>query len=390
VIGVSRRSGRRLPGVLLATLLAGAVLTGCSTGGYTAAGPFRPLPEGAPPEVGPPTSQAPIPAPGNPAAPGSGKDTGDPNVVASGLAIPTGLVVLPDGSALVAERDTGRILQVFPDRAPPKVRMTVPGIDPTGDGGLLGLALSPTYDEDGLLYAYLSTATDNRVVRFPLGGTPNPVFTGIPHGATHNGGGLAFGLDGHLFVGTGDTGRPELSENPTSLAGKVLRIDVFGHPGGPAAIYTRGHQDVTALCLGSAVGLLATDVGAAAGADEVDLLTPGGDYGSSAPRGVGPVTTFPAADAGLGGCTIARSTLFVGALTGKQVHVLTLDPHGQVTGKQDALLRGKYGRLRTVVADSTGAVWITTSNKDGHGTPSKDDDRVLRIQPPSGGANSPL
>ena len=105
-------------------------------------------------------------------------------MVASGLAVPTGLVVLGDGSAIVGERDTGRLLQVFPDRSPARELMTVPGIDATGDGGLLGLALSPTFSEDGLIYAYLSTAADNRVVRFPIGGTPNPVLTGIPHGAT--------------------------------------------------------------------------------------------------------------------------------------------------------------------------------------------------------------
>ena len=122
--------------------------------------------------------------------------------------MPTGLVVLPDGSAVVGERDTGRLLQVFPDRSPARELMTVPGLDTAGDGGLLGLALSPTYPEDGLLYAYVSTATDNRVVRFPLGGTPNPVLTGIPRGEAHNGGGLVFGADGTLYVGTGDAGDP--------------------------------------------------------------------------------------------------------------------------------------------------------------------------------------
>ena len=390
VDGVKGRSGTRLPAALLAGLLAGVVLTGCSTDGYTAAGPFRPLPEGAPPEVGPPTTAAPVPSPEGPANPGSGRDAGDPNVVASGLSVPTGLVVLPDGSALVAERDTGRILQVFPDRAPAKLRMTVPGIDATGEGGLLGLALSPTFDEDGLLYAYLSTATDNRVVRFPIGGTPNPVFTGIPHGATHNGGGLLFGTDGHLFVGTGDTGRPALSEDPRSLAGKVLRIDVFGRPGGAAAVYTRGHRDVTALCRAASGCVLATDVAAPAGDDEVDALVPGGDFGAPVPRGIPPLMTFPAAEAGLGGCAVDRTTLFAGALAGKEVHVVTLDSSGKVTGKPDRLLHAKYGRLRTVVLGGDGALWITTSNRDGVGTPAKDDDKVLRVLPPSSQADSPL
>ncbi|HLM03708.1 MAG TPA: PQQ-dependent sugar dehydrogenase, partial [Blastococcus sp.] len=236
------RAARVLPVLLLV-----AVLTGCGDDGYQAKGPFRPLPEGAPPEVGPPTSQPPVP--GDPAQPGAGEDGGDPNVVASGLAVPTGVALLPDGSAIVGERDTGRLLQVFPDRSPPRELMTVPGLDTSGDGGLLGLAVSPTYAEDGLFYAYITTTTDNRVVRFPLGGTPNPVFTGIPRGATHNGGGLLFGPDGHLYVGTGDTGDAAVARAPGSLAGTVLRIDVFGRPAGADAVFTRGHRDVTAICL---------------------------------------------------------------------------------------------------------------------------------------------
>ena len=181
-----RRRTRGRSSWAVAVLLSGVVLTGCGNDGYEPAGPFRPLPEGAPPEVGPPSSRPPVP--GQPAEPGSGGDQGDPNVVASQLSVPTGLTLMPDGSALVGERDTGRIVQVFPDRSPARELMTVPGIDTSGDGGLLGLALSPTFLEDGLVYAYMTTPTDNRVVRFPIGGTPNELFTGIPRGAVHNGG----------------------------------------------------------------------------------------------------------------------------------------------------------------------------------------------------------
>src|SRR3954469_5425687 len=271
-------------------VLAAAVLTACGDGGYHPAGPFRPLPEGAPPEVGPPPSQtAPAPrAPAQRAQPGAGPAAGDPNVVASGLSVPTGLALLPDGSAVVGERDTGRVLQVFPDRSPGRELMTVPGIDAAGDGGLLGLALSPTYVEDGLLYAYVSTATDNRVVHFPLGGTPNPVLTGIPRGERHNGGGLLFGSDGTLFVGTGDAGDPALGSDPGSLAGKVLQIDVFGRPVGPSPVLSRGYHNVTALCQSPVPdeagrgALYATD-DAAEGPDAVDLVVGGADYGTVAP-----------------------------------------------------------------------------------------------------------
>jgi glucose/arabinose dehydrogenase len=375
---------------LAAVLVAGTLLSGCGGGGYHPVGPFEPVPEGAPPEVGPPTTQAPVP--GNPAQPESGDSAGDPNVVASGLNVPTGLVVLPDGSAVVGERETGRLLQVYPDRSPARELMTVPAVDTTGDGGLLGLALSPTYVQDGLVYAYLSTATDNRVVRFPLGGTPNPVLTGIPRGATDNGGALLFGADGSLFVGTGDTGNPALASDPNSLAGKVLRIDTFGRAVGASPVYSRGHRDVTGLCqVGgtdlAAQPLYATDA-TQDGPDELDAITEGTDY--AGPTGRRPVAQISAQEGGLGGCAAASGGVFLGAMDGQRVRALTIDGNGAVTGDPQDLLAGQYGRLRTVVLDAEGALWITTSNRDGIGTPADDDDRVLRIQPPTTTGSSPL
>jgi len=300
--------------------------------------------------------------------------------------------VLPDGSAVVGERDSGRLLQVFPDRSPARELMTVPGVDTTGDGGLLGLALSPTFLQDGLLYAYLSTATDNRVVRFPLGGTPNPVLTGIPRGEIDNGGALLFDADGTLFVGTGDTGNPALASDPNSLAGKVLKIDTFGRAAGASPVYSRGHRDVTALCR-AGVGdlanqpLYATDA-TTDGPDELDAITTGTDYGS--PAGRSPVAEVRAEEGGLGGCAATTGGVFLGAMDGQRVRALTIDGNGVVTGDPEEFLAGEYGRLRTVVLDAEGALWITTSNRDGVGTPTTDDDRVLRIQPPTTTGSSPL
>jgi glucose/arabinose dehydrogenase len=304
------------------------------------------------------------------------------------LEVPTALALLPDGTAIVGERDTGRLLQVFPDRSPARELMTVPDLDTSGDGGLLGLAVSPTYPEDGLLYAYVSTATDNRVVRFPLGGTPNPVFTGIPRGEVHNGGGIVFGPDGDLYVGTGDTGDPALAADPTSLAGVVLRIDVFGQPAGADAVFTRGHRDVTAICQRGEQALYATDE-ASEGPDELNLLTGGANY---APGGTGPVVEILAEEGGLGGCAAAPDVAFLGALDGERLHVIPLDPppDGSEPEDPEELLGGQYGRLRTVVLDLEGALWITTSNRDGVGTPGEGDDKVLRILPPDSGAESPL
>lgn len=367
-------------------------LAGCGGGGYTPSGPFRAQQEDPGPQVGPPAQTSPAPRPGDPSTPGTDQDVeGDPNVLASGLAVPTGLVLLPDGTGVVAERETGRLLQVFPDRSPARELMVVPGVDTTGDGGLLGLALSPTFAEDGLLYAYLTTATDARVVRFPIGGTPNPVVTGIPRGETRNGGGLVFGVDGTMYVGTGDTGTAALAQDPTSLAGKVLAYDVFGQPVGASPVYSSGLSDVRSLCLGADGSVYATD-DAATGPDELDKLVPGGDYGSPAalPGSGAPVLSVPGETGGLAGCAISGSYVFLGALEGKQVVLATLGPDGAPVAEPQPFLADQYGRLRTVVVDVQGALWITTSNTDGLGTPGADDDKVLRIQPPASDATSPL
>ena len=262
------------------------------------------------------------------------------------------------------------------------------GIDTSGDGGLLGLALSPSFTEDGLLYAYVSTATDNRVVRFPIGGKPNPVLTGIPRGATDNGGGLWFAPDGTLFVGTGDTGRPELAADPQSLAGKVLHVDEFGRAVGRTRVYSSGHRDVAALCSTGAEDATLF----AAGDRELNAVTEDSDHGWPEARAgsVGPVVEFPGPDAGLGGCTVAGTTVFLGSLDGERVHIAALDGFGRVQDEPESVLDDEYGRLRTVVLDPDGGLWITTSNRDGAGDPADDDDKVLRIVPPTSQGSSPL
>lgn len=120
-------------------------------------------------------------------------------VIATGLQAPWGLAFLPDGRALADERDSGRLVSIDTSGTVSQVQR-LPA-DGTGEGGLLGIALSPNYASGGLVYAYYSTARDNRVVRFRLGEPPQPILTGIPVSSIHNGGRIAFGLDGMLYSG---------------------------------------------------------------------------------------------------------------------------------------------------------------------------------------------
>lgn len=334
-----------------------------------------------------PASPGPSGSPGQPQPPtGTNSPQVDPSVVATKLNQPTGLVVLPDGTALVAERTTGKIFRVQPVPGRPAVlvqRLT--GVDGTGDGGLMDLALSPTFDQDGLIYAYLSTAVDNRVVHFALGSQPSVVIAGIPKGRTGNAGRIAFDGTGALLTGTGDAGRPALAASPSSLAGKILRTSDIGRPlpDNPvpgSRVFARGLHTVDGLCVDTRTGLrIAISAGSP---DEVNVIKAGADYGwpSNAAGSVPPARTLPPATSGGGGCALAADQLFVATSTGTALAVSEIG-QGSNVGGFNSSLHGRYGRLASVVAGTDGALWLITRNRDGHGKPRADDDRVIRIAP---------
>jgi glucose/arabinose dehydrogenase len=302
----------------------------------------------------------------------------DPQVVATCLDPVGAVAVLPDGvSALVGERATGRILQVR--RGVDPVLVTTVPVDPAGGGGLSGLVLSPSYVEDQLLYAYVSTPADNRVVRIADGEPAKPVLTGIPHGPVNNGGALGVDVDGSLLVATGDAGRPP---DPRSLAGKVLRINTLGRP-------APGNPDPASPVLSSgltAPGGICTDPASTAtwvtdrtpAQDVLHLLVPG-----TLPP---PAWTWPDRP-GVAGC-IAQPGVVTVALTGTAaLFVLRPGENGTFTGAPETILKDTYGRLAAASVGPDGLLWLGTVNKAG-GKPVPSDDRVIRIQPPSGGGES--
>ena len=410
---------RRLPSVLLlaaAGVVAASGLTACSSAGGSAAPTWVPSPAqvgggegggggGLTPIVPVPqrTGDEPGGGPGSTAgspSPSPSRKVGDPLVVATHLTAPVGLAMMPVGTALVGERTTGRIVRVQPvaGRPVPTVRRLT-GLDTAGDGGLLDLAISPMYAEDNLIYAYVTTAHDNRVVDFTLHGPVTPVLTGIPKGRTGNTGRIAFGADGQLYVGTGDAGQPARAQQPGSLAGKVLRVDPIGdpprsNPRAGSAVWTSGHRVVDGLCAGPpGQGMFEVEAGTSGRSDELNALAPDSDYGypdasaSSEP----PVRTLPAAYRSPGGCAVQAGRIFVTSLDGSALLAAPLvGPSGPRSVAPFApVLTKKYGRLRTVVAARDGALWLTTSNRDGAGHPVAADERVIRYVNPSAGGDSP-
>ena len=306
--------------------------------------------------------------------------------VATGLSVPWGIAFLPDGDALVAERDTGRILRIGDGRR--RVAMRVPGVNTgAGEGGLLGLAVSPQYVRDRLVYAYFTSSSDNRIVRFRLGGRVRTVLTGLASAGIHNGGRIAFGPDGKLYAGVGDAGNTSSSQDAGSLNGKILRMNPNGSvPSGQSSrVWTRGHRNVQGLAWDRSGRLWASEFGQNA-RDEVNLIRTGRNYGWPEVEGVGPTgggftnpeVTWSTSEASPSGVAIIGSNLYVAALRGECVWRIPL--RGASLGTPRRMLSGRYGRIRTVPAAPDGTMWVATSNRDGRGSPRSGDDRIVAVR----------
>jgi glucose/arabinose dehydrogenase len=327
-------------------------------------------------------------------------DLANPQTVATGLTVPWGLGFLPDGSALVAERNSGRVLRVRPGATPSTVT-TIAGVSATGEAGLLGLAVSPSFAQDNLVYVYFTTATDNRIARFRLDApqTQQVVLSGLARASIHDGGRIAFGPDGMLYAAVGDAAVTSNAQNQQSLNGKILRmrpdggVPASGNPFPGSLVYSLGHRNPQGLAWDAQGRLYASEFGQNTW-DEVNQIVAGANYGwptvegrSDDTRFRNPIVVWTTAEASPSGATIDGRTLYVAALRGQRLWSVPLDGAGGA-GTPVALLQGRYGRLRTVERAPDGALWVTTSNRDGRGTPAADDDRILRF-PPLGSPSTP-
>lgn len=386
---------------------AALLLSACSSnGGGTSPSPTSPsaTPASTPPASPTTATTSSAPASATPstsaaAAEGSVTVTG---TVATGINVPWGLVLLPDRSLLVASRDTYEIHRIDPATGAKTLAGTVPDVvsnkDAGGEAGLLGLALSPHYATDHLVYAYYSTAHDNRIAHLsydpaqPAGkqlGTPQPILTAIPLGVHHNGGRIAFGPDRLLYAGTGETGDTALAQDRSSLGGKILRMTAAGKPPSDnpfpgSVVYTYGHRNVQGLAWDPQKRLWASEFGDRE-ADELNLILPGHNYGWPATQGktdnseyTSPVAQFGTEEDSPSGIAYAAGCIWMAGLKGERLWRIPLDGTRTAAAPQ-SFLDGRYGRLRSVIADTDGTLLVTTSNTDGRGTARSGDDRILRL-----------
>ncbi|MCW2822605.1 MAG: glucose sorbosone dehydrogenase [Marmoricola sp.] len=344
---------------------------------------------------------SPTPAPTAPAVPAPAAASKDPTpsaspvvigTIASGLDVPWGVAFLPDRTALVTERDSGRVLQVSGKsvRTVGQVREA----RANGEAGLLGVAVSPSFATDQQVFLYASTDGDNRVLRTTLRdgrlGALTPILTGIPLGSNHDGGRMLFGPDRMLYVSTGEAGRPDLAQDRGSLGGKILRITSDGQPapGNPdpgSPVWTWGHRNVQGLAFDSDGDLWVSEFGQDA-FDELNLIEKGRNYGWPMVEGKGgrpglqdPQVTWSTDESSPSGLAFLDGRLWLGALRGERLW--RIDVNGRRASGEKGFFVGTYGRLRTVVAAPDGNLWVTTSNRDGRGHPAADDDRILLVRP---------
>lgn len=343
-----------------------------------------------------------------------------------GLEVPWSLVFLPDGRALVSERrgrirliQDGRLIEEpyasfeAPEGKPSGLIDSALSLFFTGEGGLLGLAVHPRFERQPYIYAmhtYLGEDGEdaNRVVRLrdegKFGRFDKVIVDHIPAAIFHDGGRIAFGPDGMLYVTTGDASEPELAQNSASLAGKVLRVTPEGEipqdnpfPGSP--VWTLGHRNAQGLAWHPETGdLFATEHGPTSefglfARDEINVIRRGRNYGW--PRVVGapgleayedPIVLWPDEAVPPAGAAFWNGSLFVATLESEALVRIALTREADRWQVQRIehwfaaeRAEGRFGRLRDATLGPDGALYFATSNRDGKVDPAPGDDRIYRL-----------
>ena len=336
--------------------------------------------------------------------------------VASGLEVPWGFAFLPNGKLLFTER-RGRVRLVENGALKAEPVFEVPDVEPSSESGLMDISIHPNFATNNfvyLAYAYNKDGKRVKVVRYQFDGKtfvePKTIVENIPGSPNHAGTRARFGPDGKLYVTTGDATDWNEAQNNMSLSGKTLRLNddgtipndnpFVGKDGYRPEIFSTGHRNPQGLAWQPGSGLMFETEhgpsgfeGRGGGADEVNIVERGKNYGwptiygNKTQAGLeSPLLEYSPACAPASGMFYTgdrfpnfKNNFFFGCLAGKRLIRVVLD--GRRVVSQENLLSDKFGRVREVATGPDGYIYFSTSNRDGRGSPAKDDDRIMRIVP---------